>query len=156
GNTMKKFIYRGTAYRQSQDPEAPWLVTFVAPAEEVLIWAGIPRRAEGRELGFQRTEDPKRVEKAKAFFQLAGNNQSPTALVLGIHQVPPDTSRIVTLAFDNNDNTSSPRPCTLTVELPDDEPLEHVVDRLKAQIGMRLGNTSPNSTTGTASLPPAA
>src|SRR3712207_1198831 len=78
--------YRGIAYRQSRHPDALWLVAFVATAKDLLPWAGIPRRSESIQAAFQRMEDPVRVDRARRFFEFA-ENQSPTAVVLGIHPV---------------------------------------------------------------------
>ncbi len=82
--------YQAVAYRQSDSDAAPWLVSFVVSAEELLTWASIPQRAERDLIGFQRAADEKRVAKAKAFFQRR-ENQSPTSLIVGLH---PDLVRL--------------------------------------------------------------
>jgi hypothetical protein len=47
---MKTLSYPGFAYRQGAEPGAPLIVSFVAPAEEIIDWAGMPRRAEDDEM----------------------------------------------------------------------------------------------------------
>lgn len=137
---MNKYEYNCIAYRQSLAPKAPWLISFVAPAEELLIWAGIPRRADEKEIGFQRAEDPKRVDRAKNFFQMAGNNQSPTSLVVGIHPQSDERNRFVDLVFCDENNDSYIRNCKLVVNLPEAESIERVVERIKSQVNYRLDN----------------
>lgn len=88
--------YQGIAYRQAVDPKSPWIVSFVAPAEELLSWVGIPRRSERGLVGFQRLDEEGRVTRAKDFFTQP-QNQSPTALILGIHRPPQENNRVVTL-----------------------------------------------------------
>src|SRR4051794_15543753 len=76
--------YRGTAYRQALDPGGPWIVSFVASAEELLEWAAIPRRSEAHLLGFQRAGNEDRIRDARDFFSIS-TNQSPTSLIIGLH-----------------------------------------------------------------------
>lgn len=40
------YRYVGRAYRQAIDEQAPWLLSFVADADELTRWAGVPRRSE--------------------------------------------------------------------------------------------------------------
>src|SRR5437879_5348949 len=96
---MAQLTYRGFAYRQTEAPAAPWLVTFVASSEELLTWAGIPRKSEQNLTGFQRPMDDARVAKAKAFFDMP-NNQSPTALIVGIPKPVPDQQPAIQLVMN--------------------------------------------------------
>src|ERR1700722_3574850 len=114
---MANYVYTGTAYRQAIDPSAPWLVSFVAPAEELLKWCGIPRRSEQNQAGFQRLETPARVLRAKEFFEQS-SNQSPTALIVGLHS-PDQTSQIARIEFEDDDETATLRPCKVIVECDD-------------------------------------
>lgn len=77
-------MYDGVAYRQSRSDQAPWLVSFVVTAEDLLGWASIPKRAQTDLIGFQRAADEGRVVKAKSFFQKP-ENKSPTSLIVGLH-----------------------------------------------------------------------
>ena len=137
---MKK-EYNGLAYRQSRatydqssESKAPWIVSFVAEAEELIKWAGIPRRKDGT-IGYQRVANESRIEKAADFFRAAVNNQSPTALVIGIH---PNNS-IINLEFKEEDEHLSIRPCVLTVDMNfESETIEEKIRRLKEQINLRL------------------
>src|SRR5688572_26521133 len=131
-------VYSGFAYRQSRDPKARWIVSFVAPAEDLLEWAGIPRRASENLMGFQRTDDETRVERAKEFFNL-GVNQSPTALIVGIHELPEGSHRSVELRFLDGSDTDSIRPCELTVGYdPQTVSLDQVRETIRRQIEFRL------------------
>src|SRR3954467_13647472 len=82
---MQKKEYPGTAFRQAQDAKASWLVSFVGPAEELLEWAGIPRKSDQGLIGFQRPDEEPRVYRAKEYFSQYNLNQSPTSLVMGVH-----------------------------------------------------------------------
>src|SRR3954453_5574122 len=83
---VAEFVYEGIAYKQALDPDtAPWIMTFVAPAEDITAWAGVPRRSSDRLAGFQRAVDEPRRERAEEFFTQPPN-QSPTAVIVGIHQ----------------------------------------------------------------------
>ncbi len=138
---MKTLEYSATAYRQALNPDAPWLISFVAPAEEVHTWAGIPRKTDNTLTGFQRPDEEPRVLKAKDYFSQFTTNQSPTSLVLGIHQQS-NGRRLVDLQFEDQDEDKSVRSCKLIIALDEDEPLADAVERLKAQIRSRIAYTS--------------
>lgn len=110
-------IYPATAYRQAASASAPVLVSFVATAEDLLTWAGIPRRTEQSMFGFQRIEDSGRVARAKEFFRLPPN-QSPTALVVGVHQVAPGSGRLVRLLSVSASGVPGPELALATVQQP--------------------------------------
>ncbi|MFV8669540.1 hypothetical protein ACNRC9_11050 [Ralstonia pseudosolanacearum] len=138
---MKTLEYSATAYRQALNPDAPWLISFVAPAEEVHTWAGIPRKTDNTLTGFQRPDEEPRVLKAKDYFSQFTTNQSPTSLVLGIHQQS-NGKRLVDLQFEDQDEDKSVRSCKLIITLDEDEPLADAVERLKAQIRSRIAYTN--------------
>jgi hypothetical protein len=131
--------YEGIAYRQSVMAEAPWTASLVIPAEELLTWAAIPRRTESHLLGFQRAATPARVEAAKEFFRIP-ENQSPTALIVGLN--PVDHGRKFEFEIDPEDMTGRPgvRRCKLRIRLQgwvdaDLETLAHqVTDNLRARL----------------------
>jgi hypothetical protein len=134
---MALFKYAGTAYRQAQDPKASWLVTFVTSAEDLLIWAGIPRKTDRDLIGFQRADETPRVLRAKDYFSKYGENQSPTSLVLGIHPLVGEGCA-VQLDFTSGTDADTIRTCELLIRYDADEPLEQAVKRLKAQVKQRL------------------
>jgi hypothetical protein len=134
---MQTFKYLGTAYKQALDRRAPWLVTFVAPAEQLAFWAGIPRRTDRALVGFQRPDEEPRVARAKAYFNEYGLNQSPTSLVLGLHPATGDGAAI-SLDFEPGTENESIRPCTLTISVDLTEPIQKTAQRLIAQISQRL------------------
>ena len=135
--------FPGIAYRQAQNPLAPWLVSFVATAEEISSWSGIPRRSEKGLVGFQRPDDGGRVDRARDFFKEL-NNQSPTALILGVHKVSEESRRRVKLNFLDDDPSSSIRRCELKVAFDQDAfSLTDAVSELKSQIILRLQDDAP-------------
>lgn len=140
---MKTVEYVATAYRQALDPSAPWLISFVAPAEEICKWAGIPRKTDNDLTGFQRPDEELRVLKAKDYFSKFNTNQSPTSLVLGVHQQEPQ-HQLVQLMFESNaDEGQTTRRCKVVVKFDPEEELSDALIRLKAQIKTRLaGDTS--------------
>jgi hypothetical protein len=115
--TQRKFVYNGFAYRQATDPDAPWIVSFVTTAEQLRHWVGIPRRSEKGLVGFQRLDEDSRVERAKQFFSVA-QNQSPTALIVGIHKPSEEKFRVVELKIDPT-STGPVRSCEITVNFDD-------------------------------------
>jgi len=136
-----KYTYSGVAYRQGRDQKAPWIISFVARAEELLDWVGIPRRSEKGLVGFQRIDDPVRVDRAKQFF-MEPLNQSPTALIIGIHDASMSAMRSVNLRF--LEDSGDIRKCELTVdfssgEISDDQ----LKDMIERQIRHRLASESP-------------
>jgi hypothetical protein len=133
--------YEGTAYKQSRAAGAPWIISFVSSAEDLLAWAGIPRRATSGLVGFQRGLDGPRAEKAKVFFN-TNLNQSPTALVVGVHPQS-GSGRPVNLEFLEGDNKSTVRRCKLVIDFAaGDLDVEAAVAQVKAQIINRLGTAS--------------
>ena len=137
---MKSQTYQGVAYRQGTAPEVSWIVSFVAPAEEILDWAGIPRRTEDDEMsGFQRAFDPGRVDQAKQFFDIP-LNQSPTAIVVGFHPPTSGTPR-VELTFQADKPTENIQPCTLTIHYPDSMDDHDALEQIRGQIGRRIADS---------------
>ena len=106
--------YAGFAYRQAKDASAPWLVAFVATAEDLLTWVGIPRRSDKGLIGFQRLDEEPRVIRAKKFFDMP-TNQSPTALIIGIHKPSTEANRSVRLEFID-DASKNIRKCRIIVD----------------------------------------
>jgi hypothetical protein len=138
-----KYKYNGTAYKQGTDPNAAWIISFVARAEELLDWVGIPRRSERGLVGFQRIDDPVRVERAKQFF-MEPLNQSPTALIVGIHNPGINSQRNVALTF--LDQEGDIRRCELIVDFSADQISDgELRDMISSQIKSRLATeSSPN------------
>jgi hypothetical protein len=136
------YTYDGYAYRQNESTDAPWLVTFVASAASVREWASIPRRHDGTP-GFQRVDDPARVLNAKEFFDDYERNQSPTAIVLGLHVTAADNPFRTELEFCEPDNSEHGvrgpiRKCRLHVFFDPTEQLNTVASRLSAQLAERI------------------
>lgn len=131
--------FPATAYRQAMDPAAPWLISFVASAEQVHSWAGIPRKTDKALTGFQRPDDKNRVLKAQDYFSKFTKNQSPTSLVLGIHPQA-DGDPLVRLEFLEGDENQSIRACRVVINYDQNESLESAVARLKSQIVSRIGD----------------
>lgn len=153
-NSLATYTYEGIAYRQSTDPNSPLLISFVASAEELLDWAGIPRRGklEQGQIGFQRTEDESRVLKAKAFFQYSAN-QSPTAIVIGVHQMATGDEELTKLELFGEEENSIQK-CRLTIQIPREvlhfdenetqTDLTHMVELVKSKIAYRVSQDERN------------
>lgn len=135
--TIEPRTYRGLAYRQSLTQGAPWIFAFVATAEEVLEWAGIPRRASSELIGFQRVADEARVLKAKDYFSNP-NNQSPTSVTLGLHS-PTSDSVVFVRGEEVREAGSGIHEATLTIfgDFNNAEP-QAVVERIRAYIEARI------------------
>lgn len=129
--------YKGFAYRQGLTAETPWLVSIVVPAEELLEWAGIPRRSEANLVGFQRAYDTDRVERAKEFFR-EPLNQSPTALVVGIHPQSVERGIVAVQMDDSTDEDQKIRSCTIRINITDAFDLQTAVEVVREQLSTRL------------------
>lgn len=130
--------YPAVAYRQARDPNANWIVSFVTSADDLVQWAGVPRRTQQIVTGFQRLEDDARIKRAQEFFRM-GLNQSPTALIVGIHPIGPGSEKAVELRFLDSDEDSSVRQAELIVSYDDSEQnLEAIRARIREQIRIRL------------------
>lgn len=71
---MRNFKYQALEYRQTEESEPVYL--FAAPCHEITNWAGIPRKEEKEGIetvGFQRTEDTKRIRKISHFLEDTDN-----------------------------------------------------------------------------------
>ncbi|MDY3551363.1 hypothetical protein R5W24_000439 [Gemmata sp. JC717] len=132
-------VYDGIAYRQSRDQSASWVITFVCPAEELTTWSGIPQRTDQTVIGFQRPENEDRIEKAKKFFEL-GINQSPTAIVVGIHPPTSPDKRSIRLEFDPADEGKPIRRCKLHVswDVSVEDNIEEIASIIREQLTSRL------------------
>ncbi|HQU46564.1 MAG TPA: hypothetical protein PK867_27405, partial [Pirellulales bacterium] len=81
---MKTFRYSVFAFRQQA--AAPVQVAFVAPAQEILQWSGVPRKSDELLTGYQRFLDDQRVnEEIVPFFQ-DPKNCSPTAIIIALRK----------------------------------------------------------------------
>lgn len=79
---MKVYEYDVIAFRQHKD--TPIQVCFVAPANEVIKWAGVPRKKDELLTGFQRFKDSKRIEKEIIPYLNNSQNSSPTSLIVAL------------------------------------------------------------------------
>ena len=130
--------YSGFAYRQALDKSAPWIISFVSTAEDLLSWVGIPRRTEKGLIGFQRLDEEKRVTRAMEFFKKP-LNQSPTSLIVGIHQTPDTKNPAISITFKSPE-TDPIRACELTVNFDSQSLTDlEIRTRIQAQIEARVG-----------------
>ncbi len=138
------YKYTGTAYKQALDRNSPWLLNFVASVDDVDVWAGIPRRSSNGLVGFQRPDDPRRVDRAQEFFN-SPVNQSPTALILGVHRVANESERRFKLKFLDGDEHSHIRKCEIEINFDNsNQSLDEAITKIKNQIILRLSETTHN------------
>ena len=82
--TATSWSYEAFVFRQRD--RAPLLVSFVAPAAEILAWTGVPRKSDELLTGYQRFRDKARIDnEIVPFFQNA-QNCSPTAIILALRR----------------------------------------------------------------------
>lgn len=79
---MKPYTYDVIAFKQ-QD-QSPTELVFVAPANEVIEWAGVPRKSDELLAGYQRLKDNDRIDKEVVPFFQDPTNSSPTAIVVAL------------------------------------------------------------------------
>ena len=81
---MKHFSYPVLAFKQQA--KSPIQVTFVAPAAEIIAWAGVPRKSDELLTGYQRFIDKARVDQQIVPFFQNPQNSSPTAIIVALRQ----------------------------------------------------------------------
>ena len=130
-----KYEYKFFAYKQSNHESANTILSFVASADEISEWSGVPRRTDQLLTGFQRADDPKRVERAKEFFKKP-QNQSPTSLLVGFMR----EGLGVDIKFDEEviDEKIELKTGILTIELEDDQTVELLSETIITNIDKRL------------------
>lgn len=90
----QKFVYSGIAFKQN--PKAPELFAFVAPADDLVTFCGVARKSEQILTNYQRALDDTRVDQeVKPFFKIP-ENCTPTAVVISLHETP-----IASLKFED-------------------------------------------------------
>jgi len=129
-----KFKYQAICVKQSDESKP--LILFGAPVNEIEEWAGIPQKKsfepDGSESsGFQRTENRKRLQQLKSFY----NNQSnvvQNSLICGLKKIEGGS-----VIFESSDNISG----TIIIEFPNlyIAPLETLFSLLRSTLESRLG-----------------
>jgi hypothetical protein len=137
---MTTYRYRGRAYRQALDASAPWLLSFVANADDLKFWAGVPRRTDQNQAGFQRLESQPRIDQAKEYFQQP-LNQSPTSLILGLHgRLSDEISAVLEFLPDDDEDSGGSQPCELVVTYKEPSVLA-ARDIVRTQLMTRLADS---------------
>jgi hypothetical protein len=75
-------------YKQEASPDAPLLLSFVAPVNEIERWASVQGYIDETGHGFQRALDPTRRDEIAAFFD-EPQNCSPTAVSIALREGTP-------------------------------------------------------------------
>ena len=120
----------GTAFKQND--QAPWEFSFVEDVKKIAPFCGVPRKKEGHEGGFQRSEDPARVDRLSEFFS-NDENSSPTSIVLGFHKEQAE------LTFTTGEDGDKIRQAQLEIEWPEEEePIEELATRLLEGLQARI------------------
>src|SRR5262249_13016221 len=118
-----------------QNEGAPSIITFVAPAEEIRTWAGVPHKTTSFLGGFQRPLSD-RFRKIISFFNEKGN-VSPTAIVVAFR---PGGLASKKLSLPQTDGLSVVPALTIVeVTSPNpQEPLETLAKRVVDQFSKRI------------------
>jgi len=79
-------IFNYPAIRVKQSPDGQYVVLFGAPAVEIDEWGGVPQKkqlgeGDGETTGFQREENPKRLESLREFYSDSNNTVQNPLLV---------------------------------------------------------------------------
>jgi hypothetical protein len=130
-----KLEFTGIAFRQN--PQAPELFAFVAPADDLKKICGVARKSEHMLTNYQRALDDDRVDRELVPFFRIPQNSSPTAIVLSLHTTPVAkvTFEDISDPFESKVNLKK-----LNVELTDIDGLtqEEVVTHAKTLLEERL------------------
>src|SRR4051812_17562218 len=73
--------YKYFGFQFDQQKHAPPAVLFIAPAEEISSWGGVPQKSARYMKGFQRAEQKIHWQEVSEFFE-DPHNISPTAIVV--------------------------------------------------------------------------
>lgn len=140
---MKKtFRYSGIAFKQN--PKAPELFAFVAPAEDLVEFCGVARKSEKVLTNYQRALDETRVlNEVTPFFRIP-ENCTPTAVVISLHETPLAELEFSDLT-DNEGVGLDLKRLTLTLtdhnSLSDDE----IIEAAKKLLDSRLSSDNQKS-----------
>jgi len=136
---------RYLGFRFQQTPGSPSVVTFVAPAEEIRTWAGVPHKTTDFIGGFQRPLSD-RFKKIIDFFDEQGN-ASPTAIVVAFR---PGMCHLGSAPLKDPSVSASlsyaPELITLDIEgISESEPLESLAKKAFDFISVRIAKDLPAS-----------
>jgi len=112
----KNYPYFGVLFQQRES--GPKSVLFLAPAEEISDWGGVPRKSAAFLKGFQRAIEKDHVKDITEFFDKDAN-MSPTAVVVAFK---PDRLKITELPIPSKGPKPSSmigKPVLINVELDD-------------------------------------
>lgn len=129
---MPKYI--GVRYQQSAGRSGRPLVSFVAHAEEIKTWSGVPHKTSDFVGGFQRPLGD-RYHKIVEFFDADGNS-SPTAIVVAFR--PKDVTITPMPRPSNWEPTGAVEPELVLIDIPD-APIAETLEQLAAQVCAKLG-----------------
>ncbi len=125
------YKYLGVKFRQRERGCDQLL--FVAEAEQIVDWGGVPRKSADFMKGFQRALDDTRASKITEFFEDA-ENISPTAIVVAFK---PERIKILPLDLDHDEiDNSLGEPVLIEVLLDDFEKLS--TEELAAKVSAFL------------------
>jgi hypothetical protein len=112
---MTQYMYPAFAFRQQE--KSPIQVAFVARADEIVRWAGVPRKQDELLTGFQRFKDDTRINQEIVPFFRDEKNCSPTAIIIALRK----DSGLGTCRLEPEDvPLGKPIPVTLTLTLDED------------------------------------
>jgi hypothetical protein len=135
----KQFSYPVFAFRQQTG--SPIQVAFVAPAGEILDWAGVPRKSDELLTGYQRFCDPNRVNQEIVPFFQNPMNCSPTAIILALRA----DSGFGTCTLDGIENLAINQVMSTTMRITlgtDDDDPQSVFNAASKYVNTRLRNAA--------------
>jgi hypothetical protein len=144
--TKKTYTYSGISFKQN--PKAPELFAFVAPAEELVEFCGVARKSEKLLTNYQRALDTVRVNtEVMPFFRIP-ENCTPTAVVISLHETPLAELKFVDL-IDNEGAGLNLKRLSLTLTDPNSLDASTVIAEARKLLDARLA-TEPLTKTGDA------
>ena len=132
---MPKLTFQFDGISFKQNPTAPELFGFVAPAEELIRFCGVARKSERMLTNYQRALDIDRVKREVTPFFRQPENCSPTAIVLSIHDFATTSIKFADLDLSG---TSSIKRMMIEMEdvdaMSDDEVIEASIKFLNSRL----------------------
>lgn len=139
-------IYRYPVLAFRQQPQSPVQVAFVAPAGELVKWAGTPRKSDELLAGYQRFRDDERVDQKIVPFFSDPRNCSPTAIIVALR--PDSGLGRCTLSVDKFPSGEVIQ-AELTIEIDDEQLKSDAIFKAALDyVGVRVAQDAAASAVG--------
>lgn len=132
------FTYYGIEFKQN--PQSPPLLAFVAPSNDITKFSGVARKTDLLS-NYQRGLDMDRIKNEVTPFFKNGQNCSPTAIVLSLHESPLAKIKISPLDVKGLDENILLRKIEILFDDPTKLSEDQLIKHAKAFLDARIGTS---------------